>query len=173
MTETTNTKTKKNWLNIALCAFILFSIGVAGYLGWKGHNFTKQQTQLLTAINTQKQILLELESREQVGARIRAAELLTKAKNYRVSWSQAVKDLEKTFTERGKISFNQVSITPSGEVSVTAESEDLLSAASFLVLVERSDVFENGFISNISTQGANDKTYRFSATFNYLAKQSS
>jgi|GEM_PF-4386683 len=54
MTEQKKTKAPKNWLNIALCLFIVFSLSMAGYLGWKSYNLEQQNTQLLQAIDTHK-----------------------------------------------------------------------------------------------------------------------
>jgi len=167
---------KRNWPNFIVGAFVIASIGVAGFIGWQGYQLAQKEQQLLVAIETQKQNLADLKEKEKIGEKMKAAEILNKAKKYRKNWSQVLKDLNETFTDRGAITFNNVAVDAANMVSVQAQAKDILTAASFLVLVKRSDKFENGFISSISPSGtgiSGATQYQFNATFDYLMIQES
>lgn len=170
MSEHKHKKTNpKNLLNWVALSFIVFSLGISGFFAWQKYDLGQKQKQLTQAIETQKQTLIELKQREQIGERMRAAEILNKAEKYRTNWSVVVKDLNETFTDRSPVVFKSVSVSAEGEISVSAETNDILSAAGFLVLIERSEKFDNGFIGQISPQGEGaEQIYTFSATFDYL-----
>lgn len=165
---------KTRWPNYIVVVFVLTSVGIAALFGWQSYQLDQQKEQLLSAIETQKQNLITLREQEKIGEKMRAAEILNKAKRYRKNWSQILKDLNETFTDRGVITFNSVTVDSDNTVSVQAKAKDILTAASFLVLVKRSDKFENGFISTISpsSSGVSDSIeYQFNATFDYLPTQ--
>ena len=46
---------KRNWPNFIVGAFVIASIGVAGFIGWQGYQLAQKEQQLLVAIETQKQ----------------------------------------------------------------------------------------------------------------------
>lgn len=177
MSETNKTARKKqiNWLSLIGTLFVLVSLGIAGFFVWQSYNLDNQQSQLVQAIQTQKETLVELKDREKIGERMRAAEILNQAQNYRQSWSKIVTDLNTTFTRRGKIAFNNVTISSEGEITVQAKADSLLTAAGFLVMVNRSDKFENGFINRVAPENTQEESsgYLFNATLNYLANDAS
>lgn len=165
---------KSNWLNYIIVVFILTSIAIAALFVWQTYQLAQKKEQLLVAIEAQKQNLIDLREREKIGEKMKAAEILTKATNYRKNWSQVLKDLNETFTDRGVITFNSVTVDSANIVSVQAKAKDILTAASFLVMVKRSDKFENGFISSISPSNTGvlrPIEYQFNATFDYLPHQ--
>ncbi len=166
----TNDNEKKSRLPSLLAwAFVLVSVGISGWFGWQGYQLEQTEQKLLSAIETQKKNLQELKQREKIGERMKAADLLNKAENYRTNWSEVYKDLNNAFTKTGQIKFNSVSVNSNNEVSVSAEADDILTAASFLLMVRRDDNFSNAFISNISPQGnaGDGLKYSFNATFDY------
>jgi len=163
---------KKNpWPNLIAALFVLTSVGIAAYIGWQSYSLSNTSTELKVAIQTQKENLIKLQEREQIGQKMKAAQLLRKAKNYRKNWSVVLNDLNKAFTSTNAIKFNSVSVDNDNTVQVSAKARDFLTAAGFLVLVKRSDVFNNAFISRISPESSNESggtTYNFNATFDYI-----
>ncbi len=170
-TQTPEENFGKKWPNYIVAGFVLISIAVAAWFAWQGYQLKQTESQLLIAIENQKQNLVELKEREKIGEKMKAAEILNKAKKYRKNWSQVLKSLNETFTSRGDITFSSVSVDSGNVVKVNASAKDLLTAASFLLMVKRSDDFDNGFISNISpstTSAEGVSEYQFNATFDYL-----
>lgn len=159
------------WPNWIAALFVLTSVGISAYLAWQSYSLNKSFTELKVAIETQKENLTQLKEREQIGQRMKAAQILRKAKNYRKNWSVVLNDLNQTFTTNNAIKFNSVSIDNDNTVQVNAEARDFLTAAGFLVLIKRSDLFDNAFISNITPQSNNESggtRYSFQANFDYL-----
>lgn len=165
----------KSWLNIIAALFVATSIAIAAYMAWKIYDLKTTENQLKVAIETQKENLTELREREQIGSKMRAVEILRKARNYRKNWSEVLNDLNNAFTSQGRIKFNSVTVDADDAVEIRAEAPDFLTAASFLVLVKRSDKFNNAFISTITPKGGNEETsisYNFNASFDYLGTPS-
>lgn len=161
----------KSWLNIIAALFVATSIGIAAYMTWKIYDLKTTENQLKIAIETQKENLAELREREQIGSKMKAVEILRKARNYRKNWSEVLTDLNNAFTSQGRIKFNSVAVDADNAVEIRAQAPDFLTAASFLVLVKRSDKFDNAFISTIAPKGGREEagvSYNFSASFDYL-----
>ncbi len=168
------TNTKK-WPNIIAAIFVIISVGAAAFLGWQSFQLKQRQKTLILAISTQKQNLIELKEREKIGQKMKAAEILNKAKVYRKNWSKVLTDINQAFPERGQIKFNSISVDATNSVEVQVTSPDISNAARFLSLVKSSDKLSNGFISTISPAISNENgasTYNFNATFDYQPKAS-
>lgn len=169
--QTHDIEKKTYWINWIAAFFVCSSIGLAAYLGWQSHHLNQSSEALKVAIETQKENLIKLKEREQIGERMKAAQILGKAKNYRKNWSVVLNDLNQTFTTNSKaLKFNRVAIDNNNTIQVNASTRDILTAAGFLVRIKRSDLFENAFISKISPQSKNESggtSYNFQATFDY------
>ena len=161
------TKSGSVWTKRLLVAFVMVSVVAAVGFGVYNYQLKNQQQQLLDAIDKQKQALATLKEREQVGERMRAADILQKAQNYRVEWSEIVKALKSEVEQPSGITFNSVSVTNGNQVGVQGEAPSLLGVAAWLKLVNSSDSFSHGFVGTISPASEDKGTYLFSATFEY------
>ena len=164
------TTDNKKWPNLIAAAFVLISVGAAAFLGWQSFQLTQSEQELKLAIDNQKASLIVLKEREKIGEKMKAAELLNKAKTYRKDWSVVLKDINQVFPKRGEIKFNGVSVDASNSVSVQGTAADISNAAQFLSLVKNSDKMKNAFISDIRPASSGDNgpiNYNFSATFDY------
>lgn len=163
----TNTK---RWPNIIAAIFVVVSVGAAAFIGWQSFQLKQSEQELVIAIENQKTSLIALKEREKIGEKMKAAEILNKAKEYRKNWSEVLTDINQAFPERGEIKFNSVSVDATNAVTVQATASDISNAARFLSLVKSSNKMSNGFISTISPSGSGGEgssDYNFHATFDY------
>lgn len=160
----------KKWPTFIAVAFIVASIGVAAFIGWQSFQLKQSEQGLILAIENQKTSLVALKEREKIGEKMKAAEILNKAKVYRKNWSKVLTDINQAFPERGEIKFNSVTVDATNRVTVQATASDISNAARFLSLVKASEKMNNGFISTISPAASGQEgviAYNFSASFDY------
>lgn len=155
------------WVTRLAIAFVLLSLVAAAGFGFLNYRLKGQQQQLLSAIENQKQTLETLKQREQVGERMRAAEILKKAQGYRINWSELVAHLEDELQQPSQINFNTVSVQNENQINVQAQAPSLLGVAAWLDLVNRSDSFNQGFVGSITGANQDTGTHDFTASFNY------
>lgn len=172
MTASTKKNQKTRWINILAALFVLVVGLVSLYLGWQKYQLNQTQQQLLAAIETQKQTLIELKKREQIGEKMQAVTIHKKAQAYRKDWSVVVEDLNKAIVERSGLKFQSVAVSSEGIVTVQGTAPHMLAAASLILMIDRNDRFANAFISHINTLNSETKSgVSFSATFDYLPLQ--
>ena len=162
---------KNRWPNLIAALFVLTSVGIAAFMGWQNYSLDLKEEGLKAAIENQKESLVTLEKREQIGEQMRAVSILRRAQTYRKNWSVVLSDLNTAFTNDGLVKFNSVSVDNDNTVTIRGEAQDFLAAAGFLILVKRSENFDNAFISTINPSGGTqeeDQFYQFSATFDYV-----
>jgi Tfp pilus assembly protein PilN len=171
MNENPKRKTNiKKAPNLIAGAFVILSVGAAAFLGWQSFQLKQSEQELIIAIENQKETLITLKEREKIGEKMKAAEILNKAKVYRKDWSVVLKDLNQAFPERGEIKFRNVAVDATDTVTVQGTASDITNAARFLSLVKSSNNLSDGFISTISPASnglEGNTTYNFNASFQY------
>ncbi len=170
--ETIEKTKNQSWLGRILLFFIILTAVGTLWVTWEYFQVQKNMAKFETAIQNQNENINKLKQNGQIGEKTRAKEILTKAENYRIIWSDVAQKLIQELEEEGLIEFNNVNAGRNQQIAVNGMAKDLRSIAKILVKTKNHPNFEDVFISQMSQiEDTPNGAYTFSMSLQYVEQK--
>ncbi len=160
-------KKKRSVLNIILCFFILSAFASAGLVSWKNIEADNLEKEYKKAIENQERQIKEMMENDQIGAKTKAKNILTKAQDFRIEWSKISYTVLREL-ESEEIQFDRISAGNNKYFTISGRAKDLRSIARLIAKIRQHENFSDPFVSNLSKNGSLNLPTNFNLTFYYI-----
>lgn len=169
------TPRKRSFGGLLLGLFIVTVVGLTGYVTWAKHDLTvKKETlqKLVLTLEAEEKKRIEKEGYSKITALENAQQILEKATQYRVNWSQLYKDV--TGLEQGGITFYNFSADRERIFNVSGITPKMESISALLSYLKKNQKFDDPFVSQISEVRKDDeKAFNFTLSFRHTGEKQS